>query len=151
MRQRTKVGKPLYYVELVGEESGAQIARWPSVSGVSRERAVDQASAWRTGLHPESDPKVVRIVKVTTVRLAPLVVLPAWEKRGGSWVTQLGEVHGTYYERDGRWIATAASVDWCRGAEFTEHATIDEARAACERRLRELGFRVTKAKKAGTS
>ena len=29
----------------------------------------------------------------------------------------------------------------------TEHTTIDEARAACESRLRELGYKVAKAKK----
>lgn len=87
-----------------------------------------------------------KVVKVTRYRLAPLVVLPAWEYKDDEWQTYGEGVGAAYYTSIGLWYAWIE----CDGNEHkTKHTTADEARAACEKRLRELGYRV--ARKAGAT
>jgi len=91
-----------------------------------------------------------KFVRAVSYRLAPLVELPAWDslRRGDhdTWETfseDLSISAAAVHAREGMWIGV---VEADGNEARTEHTTIDEARAACESRLRELGYKVAKAK-----
>lgn len=159
-RAKTQNGEPFFYVEEVVTKTGEQVARWPRSFTISRARAFQEARVWRKALDPASELKV-NVVKVTTFRLAPLVVLPAWEPAAAverEWQTGLVPVAcdkepqgvgAAFWQFDegpwGSWVEVNGN-EW----RNEEHATIDEARAACEKRLRELGYKVAKKAKVVT-
>lgn len=139
MRQRTKVGESI-------EVQVGGFAYWIWTDqhypidvqiGEARERA--KASGGK-------------VVKVTRYRLAPLVVLPAWHAPTMCPTTMCTsdepEIFAEYFQKMGIWVAL---VEFNGDEHITEHATADEARAACEKRLRELGYRVARATKAGAT
>lgn len=88
-----------------------------------------------------------KFVRGVSYRLAPLVELPAWDslRRGDHETRETFDadltVTAAVVHATGRWIAVTEEHG---GETRTEHATAAEARAACEARLRELGYRVAK-------
>lgn len=115
---------------------------WPStiVDGVRR-----------PDLRPEHS---MHLMKVTRYRLAPLIELPPWRpgKPSDPWperamVVESG-AHGVYAWVDVDGWGIGDDPYWGDAEILGEGDAkdIDEARAACESRLRELGYRVARAK-----
>lgn len=152
-RQRTKIGER---VELRAPDGTVIACCIPATMG---------PYAGRADFHVVG--KDEKVVRVTRYRLAPLVELPAWEPakdveqewKAGLSIKRMGHSAkgvGAAYRRLnnnidgpgvwGSWVELNGS-EW----RHDDHATADEARAACEARLRELGYRVAKAKKGVAS
>lgn len=141
MRQRTKVGEHW-------------IIEWRDANGVVVERSepiydLDIARCEREDCD-QVDPDggtTCHVVKVTRYRLAPLVVLPAWDERApNTWVVHGRPEHAVFCE-----VALSVNGLYAMGVDTdmihdqtSYFDTADEARAACEKRLRELGYRVAK-------
>ena len=127
---------------------------------------------WRVGVNDyesAADARVYRkpgerIVKVTRYRLAPLVELPAWSRVTGGYATHEANVRRAFIEVDG----DEDSEDGCNYEAFVygdggvfgteilasmvfESSDLSEVKEWVAGRLRELGYRVAKAKKGGAS
>lgn len=176
MRVRTKIGRRWYIeerrlhgrvvqrIEVPGANRLADVQHFLD-AGSWTSRGPDGKGRRRPRERPDS---TVHIIGVTTYRLATLVILPAWSPVAGGWKGEMntsfeGNVISTpdgdvfhesvnasvmqSEEHADRWIA------WCEGQDPPELksdcASRMAAMAACEARLRELGYRVAKPK-AGT-
>ena len=128
---------------------------------------------WRVGVNDyesAADARVYRkpgerIVKVTRYRLAPLVELPPFAIAEDTGVmTSASDERGVFaaYGRaddNGMWWAAVGSggamlrhrLGFEGGSRMHWWRTEEEALANCAERLRELGYRVAKAKKGGAS
>lgn len=92
------------------------------------------------------------ISKVTRYRLAPLIELPTWINLGNERFVAHprgdDDGHGAREVEAHVWFAASLSKHWRAAVnqeEDTGHESREAAFAACEERLRELGYKVAKA------
>lgn len=146
MRQRTKIGTRfgVRHQHAVGETFVEHTTFEAEVDDLTTEQEAERRARVQLA-RCRKQKRGCKFVRAVSYRLAPLIELPAWEQRGVDdyVVYDNGNPRGpfTRYARfDSMWVTT---IGWMNGERFP---TADEARAACESRLRELGYKVAKAK-----
>lgn len=152
-RQRTKIGEPVFYVEERNVETGEQVAmRYEQ----SRAEALAERARWADLVRSKHGETACYVVRVTRYRLAPLVELPAWRPSTDAdpWpqrymIAENDKIHA-WIEALGAW-GIGDDLDWGNAEIFGEGQEVSVLRAleACEACLRELGYRVAKAKRGG--
>ena len=151
MRQRTKIGTRfgVRHQHAAGETFAEHTTFEAEVDALTTEKEAERRARVQLA-RCRKQKRGCKFVRAVSYRLAPLVELPAWKQQGADdyVVHDNGNPSGPFvrYARfDSMWVTT---IGWMNGERFP---TADEARAACEARLRELGYKVAKAKKGGAS
>lgn len=156
MRKKTKIGTRfgVRHQHATGETFAEHTTFEAEVDGLTTEQEAERRARVQLA-RCRKQKRGCKFVRAVSYRLAPLVELPAWRpgKPTDPWparalVVESG-AHGVHAWVDVDGWGIGDDPYWGNASIMGEGdaGSLDEASAACEERLRELGYRVAKAKK----